>query len=112
MATMLPTEPRDFDSRSGEDIAFAQLAKIPDKDYVIIHSMGIVGGETESDNREADFVIYHPEKGCGTDRRLLWKTCLILRQGRRDCFLPYEGQPGSHEEMGAAVCDGRPGCDA
>lgn len=63
MATMLPTEPRDFDSRSCEDIVFAQLSKIPDKDYIIIHSMGIVGGETESDNREADFVIYHPEKG-------------------------------------------------
>lgn len=63
MATMIPSEPRDFDPRSNEDIVFKQLAKIPDKDFIIIHSMEIVGGETESTNREADFVIYHPEKG-------------------------------------------------
>lgn len=64
MAIMIPEKPRDFDPRSREDIMFSALESLPD-DYYVVHSFRV--NKIRSDNSlyegEADFVIFHPQKG-------------------------------------------------
>ena len=64
MAIMIPPKPREFDPRSREDLMFAALEQLPNS-YYVVHSFQI--NKVRSDNslydREADFVIFHPQKG-------------------------------------------------
>ena len=63
MAIMIPETPREFKPKSKEDLMFESLEKLP-QDYYVIHSLVATdysGGSLFS--READFVIFHPEKG-------------------------------------------------
>ena len=64
MAIMIPEKPRDFDPRSREDIMFSALESLPDE-YYVVHSFRV--NKIRTDNSlyegEADFVIFHPQKG-------------------------------------------------
>ena len=63
MAIMIPERPRRFDSSSMEGIMFDALALLPDQ-YYVFHSMRISEvKENTFYESEADFVIFHPEKG-------------------------------------------------
>ena len=63
MAYMIPETPRDFNINSKEGMMFESLEKLP-RDYYVVHSLkatDFVKGALLS--READFVIFHPDKG-------------------------------------------------
>ena len=63
MAFMIPETPRDYDLNSKEGLMFQALEKLP-RDYYVVHSLktaNVVHNALLS--READFVIFHPEKG-------------------------------------------------
>lgn len=63
MAIMIPETPREFTVKSKEDLMFESLEKLP-QEYYVVHSLkatDFVKGALIS--READFVIFHPNKG-------------------------------------------------
>ncbi len=75
MANMIPTEPREYDYRSGEKEMFDILNQLPE-DYTVIHSTKLFYYDEikktilyERKNiyleheREIDFIIFHPPKG-------------------------------------------------
>ena len=66
MAIMIPKKPYDFTESSLEDVMFDALEGLPD-DYYVFHSFQIAMPDAFNDGtrtiREADFVIFNPEKG-------------------------------------------------
>ena len=64
MAIMIPEKPRDFDSKSREDLLFHALENLSDE-YYIIHSFQInkIKKNNSISESEADFVVFHPKKG-------------------------------------------------
>ena len=66
MAVMIPKRPYDFTEASLEDVMFSALEGLPE-DYYVFHSFQIAMQETYNDGtrtvREADFVIFNPQKG-------------------------------------------------
>lgn len=63
MAYMIPEVPRHYDPKSKEGQMFFSLEKLP-KEYYVVHSLkttNVVKNALLS--READFVIFHPDKG-------------------------------------------------
>lgn len=64
MAIMCPDTVKDFEKNSLEDILFDSLKKLPDS-YYVFHSFKMVNVNKENIiyESEADFVIFHPQKG-------------------------------------------------
>ncbi len=63
MAIMIPNTPRMFSEASKEGDVFRALEKLP-REYYVIHSLKTVRVMKNSIfTREADFIIFHPEKG-------------------------------------------------
>lgn len=63
MARMIPDIPKEFDSKSQEDMMFEELNNLSE-DYYVFHSFSIVTvkGSVVQES-ETDFVIFHPKKG-------------------------------------------------
>ena len=63
MANMIPRTPNDYDPASKEGLMFEELDKLSG-DYYVFHSFKMVSVSQGTLNEsEADFVIFHPEKG-------------------------------------------------
>ena len=64
MAVMIPEKPREFQQNSREDLMFRALERLPDE-YYVVHSFQV--NKVKKDNSlfdgEADFVVFHRQKG-------------------------------------------------
>lgn len=63
MAVMIPKRPREFTPSSREGVMFDALKQLPD-DYYVFHSFSYMRtNDNAVKEGEADFVIFHPQKG-------------------------------------------------
>jgi len=73
VAVMIPSSPHDYEKSSLEGIMFAALTELDDK-YYVFHSLKVASVDNNVfEEREGDFVIFHPQKGI---------LCLEAKAGR------------------------------
>ena len=66
MATFIPSKTDDYHGSFGEEVILSCLRTLPDE-YIVFHSLEWIDGPSKNGHRvaqgEADFTIFHPDKG-------------------------------------------------